>query len=156
MVERTISLHRISIHASAREATCLANDYKADRQISIHASAREATASGTLLQNMQQFQSTPPRGRRLKTSVITFYNFDFNPRLREGGDTNIRTLDEPLYIFQSTPPRGRRLKAVCAEANIDDISIHASAREATKLAVRSMEWQRFQSTPPRGRRRADY
>ena len=55
-----------------------------------------------------EFQSTPPRRRRLgKTNTGKTYT-DFNPRLREGGD-----VADALAL-------GR-----------DNISIHASAKEAT-------------------------
>ena len=56
----------------------------------------------------QQFQSTPPRRRRLFRQGYAVDNLDFNPRLREGGDAF-----HSLFI----------------PANV--ISIHASAKEAT-------------------------
>ena len=34
--------------------------------------------------------------------------YDFNPRLREGGDEEGVVYDAKLNRFQSTPPRGRR------------------------------------------------
>ena len=81
----------ISIHASAREATAvrwclspmlpyfnprlreggdflLALDVRSSVQISIHASAREATNGKQILRRASnEFQSTPPRGRRRST-----------------------------------------------------------------------------------------
>ena len=129
-----------------------------DLEISIHASAREATAlcalPGSLFHDFNprlreggdmskllgkgtfdKFQSTPPRGRRLKGT----------------GKAGFKR------AFQSTPPRGRRRYAwnYCRDARF--ISIHASAREATLLTFSaSASSLRFQSTPPRGRRRYKY
>ena len=54
----------ISIHTSAREATKAAAPYKTVVHISIHASAREATDFSKAMHLPEQFQSTPPRGRR--------------------------------------------------------------------------------------------
>ena len=77
----------ISIHASAREATLASFQNSNNGTISIHASAREATV----------LIATDAR-----------HNGDFNPRLREGGDSQ---------IFH--------------DGYLKLISIHASAREAT-------------------------
>ena len=59
------TLDGVSIHASAREATCSARDCLECKNVSIHASAREATISEERMQwNITMFQSTPPHGRR--------------------------------------------------------------------------------------------
>ena len=122
-------------------------------KVSIHASAREATIFLLINEKSTVFQSTPPRGRR--QDCTSWQDCDycrFNPRLREGGD------DLPfLYLhlspeFQSTPPRGRRpVKPItqpvpacfnprlreggdflpCCINSACVVSIHASAREAT-------------------------
>ena len=98
------------------------------------------------------FQSTPPRGRRQSLPPVSCRSpLNFNPRLREGGDsTGTRPVAGAMYFnprlreggdltrlslmspveFQSTPPRGRRLSVA---NNYIPIEI-------------------FQSTPPRGRR----
>ena len=98
----------ISIHASAREATVSGKLILARCGISIHASAREATHLYISPFVLTEFQSTPPRGRRLTSLCRTCEGFlfqstpprgrrrfsppwclalvDFNPRLREGGD----------------------------------------------------------------------
>ena len=75
------------------------------------------------------FQSTPPRGRRQKDVLRIVRGYNFNPRLREGGDV--------LKAFSKV---------------YDVISIHASAREATPLKNKPDKSLKFQSTPPRGRR----
>ena len=76
------------------------------------------------------FQSTPPRRRRLIVPTnVSSEIFDFNPRLREGGDVNNSSLRVSFKI-----------------------SIHASAKEATNLKYRKCLCILFQSTPPRRRR----
>ena len=80
------------------------------KKISIHASAKEATLFSGLLSLKSEFQSTPPRRRRHIPYRTIRYHYDFNPRLREGGD-NIST--ETLDAIK--------------------ISIHASAKEATSI-----------------------
>ena len=61
-------MDRISIHASAKEATKVELVDREEEMISIHASAKEATHD---------------------VDVTTGDANDFNPRLREGGDRNI-------------------------------------------------------------------
>ena len=134
MVERTISLHRISIHASAREATALscrlcrthryfnprlreggdARTIKAILQrLAFQSTPPRGRRPVTVLRMLirSSFQSTPPRGRRRCTKHRVDTNFYFNPRLREGGDQAPYTQTSLLI----------------------NISIHASAREATAL-----------------------
>ena len=166
---------RISIHASAKEATYLSpvhhlclpyfnprlregGDHRHQpryliyMEISIHASAKEATVSSKILALTYRFQSTPPRRRRHSLGNGVFFNdifqstpprrrrraergqaggiWDFNPRLREGGDLVSEHHTVTLMI-----------------------SIHASAKEATKVrAILGLD-KIFQSTPPRRRRR---
>ena len=124
--------------------------------ISIHASAREATTRTFMTLIMQEFQSTPPRGRRPDIAIDKYYfvNFNprlreggdrcnaasgiqsdyFNPRLREGGDGQVPKHSRTISKFQSTPPRGRRRNVSLRTSDVLDISIHASAREATFAA----------------------
>ena len=81
--------------------------------ISIHASAKEATFEHLLyVLDEHIFQSTPPRRRRPLMGSIVHSKMNFNPRLREGGDVMLCTLQAPLWI-----------------------SIHASAKEATIRSV---------------------
>ena len=69
--------------------------------ISIHASAREATTRTFMTLIMQEFQSTPPRGRRPDIAIDKYYFVNFNPRLREGGDVKI--VDRIVYNFYFNP-----------------------------------------------------
>ena len=78
------------------------------------------------------FQSTPPRRRRQYGDEYQCDPAVFNPRLREGGDEQIRKILVPQSGFQSTPPRRRR---------------------PPKPTAPECFW-RFQSTPPRRRRRS--
>ena len=56
-------------------------------KISIHASAKEATIMTIMSREKYTFQSTPPRRRRPGTPLTGDLDNNFNPRLREGGDT---------------------------------------------------------------------
>ena len=79
---------KVSIHASAREAThpvCRLNI----SNFGFNPRLREGgdSRSQSLRMNPILFQSTPPRGRRLKIQLSRSDTFaSFNPRLREGGD----------------------------------------------------------------------
>ena len=53
------------IHDSVREATDHGQAVRVQRSVSIHASAREATMLAEGNPEYKKFQSTPPRGRRL-------------------------------------------------------------------------------------------
>ena len=169
------SVYAVSIHASAREATCtkgmlrvklkfqstpphgrrrhLVFAFDRTGDVSIHASAREATYARPLLFNVSKFQSTPPHGRRPST----------------------RRWTGSMLWFQSTPPHGRRHPEAVETALTESVSIHASAREATPAPAEESPTEpvsihasareatpleklvkvrkvRFQSTPPHGRR----
>ena len=91
---------------------------------------RLRSSSGNPVQS--QFQSTPPRGwRRSTASGLVIYENDFNPLHREGGD--ITSVNGGVdYI----------------------ISIHSTARVETQRTLsHSRTNYIFQSTPPRGWRR---
>ena len=62
----------VSIHASAREATKRRMIHLQFCQVSIHASAREATVALIRYCGPCGFQSTPPRGRRPRTTAKSF------------------------------------------------------------------------------------
>ena len=121
----------ISIHASEKEATQGCAFFCDGVSISIHASEKEATTSRRLyIQTSSEFQSTPPRRRRLHKGDSNFKRHNFNPRLREGGDNK-----------------------VSGSFRLKEISIHASEKEATKRRYNMLDdGPEFQSTPPRRRR----
>ena len=112
----------ISIHASAKEATCRriicifiilfyfnprlreGGDSKSPALISpllisIHASAKEATEIIVSSDFGMQFQSTPPRRRRLSSFSVFCSSLNFNPRLREGGDVILTLRFASHYNF---------------------------------------------------------
>jgi len=100
----------VSTHASAREATALLQRLLAGHaRVSTHASAREATGLPVVARNGALFQPTPPRGRRLLLSLLSWrIRYRFNPRLRAGGDCTRIPSRARSMGFQPTPPRGRR------------------------------------------------
>ena len=81
-------------------------------------------------QGDKQFQSTPPRGGRLKGIATAIAD----------------------AMFQSTPPRGGRQTLSSGRSYPSSVSIHAPAWGATSQRSRRLCWRRFQSTPPRGGR----
>ena len=127
---------KISIHASAKEATCRRIICIFIILFYFNPRLREGGDVCTLQKLLSGviFQSTPPRRRRPHGGKWHEFNQYFNPRLREGGDDKVQKTGV-LRIFQSTPPRRRRQQQpenlICAEM----ISIHASAKEATSSIV---------------------
>ena len=82
---------------------------------------------------MKVFQSTPPRGRRHVSPLLSHLgNGHFNPRLREGGD--VKEGQILLIIDISIHASAREATGLIIKKYVNDyISIHASAREATAL-----------------------
>ena len=102
-----------------------------------------------------RFQSTPPRGRRLRKRDLwrmrgRYFNplrreggdvspvkpsacgrVHFNPLRREGGDRISIPGVHLLAQFQSTPPRGRRQILCRFQPELFVISIHSAARAET-------------------------
>ena len=132
----------ISIHASAKEATIPPDLFRRGKEnfnprlreggdnqkasknrqslISIHASAKEATKKFEENYKKCEFQSTPPRRRRLNDVFRHGDIINFNPRLREGGDDKVFYTDKDGVI-----------------------SIHASAKEATLCGLWVLMYQNF-------------
>ena len=126
-------LKKISIHASAKEATSnetIAKEVLADfnprlreggdrlhlcnfctrYMISIHASAKEATNFGAYYKkNDEDFNPRLREGGDVTTAITVAQITYFNPRLREGGDDYNMAATSGVSKFQSTPPRRRRL-----------------------------------------------
>ena len=131
--------------------------------------------SKSLRRSLPRFQSTPPRGGRLRRPLMDHVEGGFNPRPREGGDQTTPASLLAGIQFQSTPPRGgRRLALVVPRWHgrfnprpreggdqvqeeydaIAKVSIHAPARGATRHGNPCQRSKMFQSTPPRGGRPA--
>ena len=123
---------RISIHASAREATQNIADTNADPQFqstlprgkrpkdgpqrrqrlssSIHASAREATI--VVMMRFAILVDFNPRfreGSDYQPLLPYQSSAYFNPRFREGSDSRAVLYGSTVLTFQSTLPRGKRL-----------------------------------------------
>ena len=60
------------------------------------------------LDEMEQFQSSLPRGERLLSDNIGSSVPDFNPRSREGSDEYAEWMRFNMPLFQSSLPRGER------------------------------------------------
>ena len=102
---------KISIHASAKEATNLEIAFqKLDRLFQSTPLRRRRPSNPTIFPSLSLFQSTPPRRRRRDKIPVRSKPHDFNPRLREGGDIALLLFHFALLQFQSTPPRRRRLQ----------------------------------------------
>ena len=121
------AIRKISIHAPARGATTEREKGKRGERISIHAPARGATVSGPTPNCFHRFQSTHPRGVRPKTiqrnstrqsisihapargatrlrGIFPAHRPDFNPRTREGCDSNFYQIFHFSYSFFTNPP----------------------------------------------------
>ena len=107
--EELDAVTEISIHASAKEATIIVGFQSGLIYISIHASAKEATGITSSVQYALEFQSTPPRRRRLHVCIVSKITKIFQstpPRRRR---RLVLDCDYNTCRFQSTPPRRRRL-----------------------------------------------
>ena len=146
---------QISIHAPARGATVPPLVDDGVGKISIHAPARGATISETVRTHETAAISihAPARGATRRFSSENPFLTYFNPRTREGCDSNaVCAADEHKYfnprtregcdmrgkmsyqdlaIFQSTHPRGVRRTRYPTNNLQHRISIHAPARGAT-------------------------
>ena len=151
----TASASRISIHASAREATkTVAAETRKHIKISIHASAREATTYKFIYPEIFSISIHASAREATVTGYMIYKSgYYFNPRFREGSDFFTHTKAAVLYYFN---PRFREGSDILnqIDTNFLQISIHASAREATKSQGQYICQDIFQSTLPRGKRRS--
>ena len=104
---RLVGKLRVSIHASARDATRLPAFPVQLRVVSIHASARDATLILRQPASIQMFQSTRPRGTRRGTGLTQCRGRSFNPRVREGRDKEIEEEAEKKACFNPRVREGR-------------------------------------------------
>ena len=100
------------------------------------------------------FQSAPPRRRRQEfLTAVRFPNQSISIRASEKEATFLLALSIQHHIlFQSAPPRRRRLYRVGDFMFNIKISIRASEKEATLQGFRVVGSGSFQSAPPRRRR----
>ena len=127
------------------------------RRVSIHASAREATIgynADYLLQN--SFNPRLRTGGDLPYLKGTCFHIRFNPRLRTGGDMTSAVFISKFCRFQSTPPHGRRPASAVTSSYS---RVRFNPRLRTGGDVPGCRWNsglvEFQSTPPHGRRRCN-
>ena len=106
-----------------------------------------------LLNNLVKFQSSLPRGERLRYFLLLHQIQNFNPRSHEGSDVIITVLTKHISKFQSSLPRGERPSEVGSKHlyhNFNPRSHEGSDVEQYKKYAALME---FQSSLPRGERR---
>ena len=169
----------ISIHSTARVETLISKDYIDPRIISIHSTARVETVD--TVQNLRsliyfnplhreggdkypleyphlnpRFQSTPPRGWRLRHNLSSFTLTKFQSTPPRGWRQYFLPHTHQHIQFQSTPPRGWRLSSLPSAACAVPISIHSTARVETFFDISIAPFSIFQSTPPRGWRHHPY
>ena len=100
------------------------------------------------------FQSTFPRGERLKLDIMCRQFLRFNPRSHEGNDAFALDDVDKVQLFQSTFPRGeRRLSEKTARLLL--VSFNPRSHEGNDgwCTGRASAVTGFQSTFPRGERR---
>ena len=103
----------ISIRAPARGATNIVYSHVIPPAISIRAPARGATRPQRPMFPQHGFQSALPRGERPPDNSNRSYRTgNFNPRSREGSDTDQGRLLIRTSEFQSALPRGERQKSI--------------------------------------------
>ena len=93
----------------------------------------------------------PARGATADCDQLVAFNLNFNPRSREGSDSDHVNLANTLPDFNPRSREGsdcNRDKAV----SLSHISIHAPARGATRRFFKLQYDYLFQSTLPRGER----
>ena len=168
-------MRRVSIHASAREATLghLVWTHFRDRFYPRLRTGGDSPEAGGSI-SAWRFLSTPPHGRRpgrrgngASEPNVSIHasareatraarwrrgsSGSFYPRLRTGGDSPTAWQAPPDRSFYPRLRTGGD-KEPGAPQEILDVSIHASAREATQCHRRVSPRLWFLSTPPHGRR----
>ena len=81
------------------------------------------------------FQSTPPRGRRLKGRFPKSPARSFNPRLRAGGDPLQGVITDIIIEVSIHASEREATSDVGNSCFWIGVSIHASAREATSAKI---------------------
>ncbi len=163
---------RVSIHASTREATFSEVVYLIFN-VSIHASTREATrslfrsflntgfnprlhAGGDYLHLkmrswLLQFQSTPPRGRRLGAGTsATVFGVSIHASTREATKRRHACRGLPSFNPRLHAGGDHRPNPRFTHSNCFNPRLHAGGDAMMSFASSCTLW--FQSTPPRGRR----
>ena len=101
----------ISIHSAARAETCF-SQLRGFCTDDFNPLRREGgdNVAGSLAAKVKEFQSTPPRGRRLRLHVQYTKRLGISIHSAARAETSeISMTLTSMISFQSTPPRGRRL-----------------------------------------------
>jgi len=122
--------------------------------VSIHAPAGGATKLLTNNLSGGMFQSTLPRGERLRRPGAADAVHGFNPRSRGGSDGHDLKILRRHLCFNPRS-RGGSDNSGPAIKPLSFVSIHAPAGGATQPGRQHPSLMRFQSTLPRGERRHD-
>ena len=105
-----------------------------------------------LIHTPSWFQSTPPRGGRLKRGAVCAHCLQFQSTPPRGGRHQAQVNSwMGITVSIHAPARGAT-GAVSWCARLWSVSIHAPARGATHQILSSSSNKLFQSTPPRGGR----
>ena len=123
---------RISIHASAKEATCTFFLFcLLHTRFQSTPPRRRRHHCFLCIAVRKLFQSTPPRRRRrlMQTQLQLAQSISIHASAKEA-TRQMETLRRRV-LFQSTPPRRRRHLTAYTYLSNRQISIHASAKEAT-------------------------
>ena len=147
-------LSRVSIHASAREAT--SGHYVTSAYILRFDPRLRAGGDGIARRPARSASCFDPRlraGGDRSSHCATPPKDGFDPRLRAGGDPIIISLSGFVDGFDPRLRAGGDQWDEAGGAGFGDVSIHASAREATSRRPHRATSGWFRSTPPRGRRR---
>ena len=144
----------ISIHAPAKGATWKRQKCRSPREFQSTLPRRERLISRIWFKRISRFQSTLPRRERRCLRIDTnSFNY-FNPRSREGSDTESNAGLQYDRISIHAPAKG----ATTASVELSDnsiISIHAPAKGATWKRQKCRSPREFQSTLPRRERQGN-
>ena len=122
----------VSIHAPTRGATQGCPFSAVYIAVSIHAPTRGATGVLTTFGEVNEFQSTRPRGARQRDNPTAAGIFGFNPRAHAGRDTmTVKSMLEAVGGFNPRAHAGRDDNGTWRAAGAAQVSIHAPTRGAT-------------------------
>ena len=101
---------------------------------------------------MSLFQSTRPRGARLKATSDTSLWLSFNPRARGGRDYTVLTLTEDVAGFNPRARGGRDTRSRRSQSKLCRFNPRARGGRDFSRLTSLLVTVAFQSTRPRGAR----
>ena len=120
-------------------------------RVSIHASARDATTDSCTLSRCPLFQSTRPRGTRRRLLLSSGSLSGFQSTRPRGTRHCPDVLKSLAFVSIHASARDATVDPA-GKSLLHLVSIHASARDATLLHGCQLISRKFQSTRPRGTR----